>query len=935
MWQNLFYDKYIGPISNSNGRHDFNNPITSKINIEDFQDGSYYYYYNKPALEFYNNKFPESFAIPEDILDNNFEQEFIKIHIYTKKIHDPGYNKFEPDLETMYTIIGLNTKLLEKYFIQKNIPHEQFIKRLCSYHRSYLRENKWDMFCTKSQSDIKSQMETNINFIIKSAMEPANYSLEDKIANPPEINLTLFEYQKSSINWLIEREKNKKKITYNLSEEIILGNIYYDLSYQSFKFMADRKSIWFSGGGLIDEVGLGKTIQIIALAIKNPSNILSYTLPELKNKFYSRATLIFCPNQLCGQWLRELKDKITKSYEPKIIQILTKRDFDKITYSDLLDADYILVSYTFMDNKNFTSRWVPYISKIKSFHKLNWAYLEKQTVSKIFSDLGAELLQDPINSLCKTNPLLFLIHYHRVVVDEFHEIYSTSLYKYMANILPFFTGDYKWVVTATPFAKPEILYHIINFTSSYTNLDSEHILAVESVVDYSATNLFRRNTKASVATEYTIPAITEEIRWLKFSPTERMIYNAYLADPNNDKFSVYLRQLCCHPQLAEETKAALSNCKTLADIETMMVTHYKSQVESAQEKFDKINIRVNKLKKKIKKLEKKLTKKALKSGKLESDSESGSDSDSDELLDLDELNIINLKSATLDNLKQALDSTQQKLAEAQNILDGKTATANFFTNVVEKIRKTTNKIKPDNLEDSDDDDVCGVCLSQIAEENLGVTQCGHIFCYDCITLTINKFHNCPYCKKTLNINNYYRLSFEKEKPKELPTNKTQLINLVGTKLANLILYLRESDHTIIFSQWDDLLHRVGRILQENNIPTVFCRGNIYQRDKAIRDFNSDNKIKIIMLSSDSAAAGTNLTKAKQVIFIDPIYGNYKFRKDQERQAIGRAHRLGQKSKIKIIRFIIHDSVEEDIHKINKTEDKLYDPIFESSTDLEI
>ena len=73
--------------------------------------------------------------------------------------------------------------------------------------------------------------------------------------------------------------------------------------------------------------------------------------------------------------------------------------------------------------------------------------------------------------------------------------------------------------------------------------------------------------------------------------------------------------------------------------------------------------------------------------------------------------------------------------------------------------------------------------------------------------------------------------------------------------------MRESnEHTIIFSQWDDLLRRVGRILKENSIPNVFCKGNCYQRDKAIREFNGDDKIKVIMLSSDSTAAGTNLTK---------------------------------------------------------------------------
>lgn len=88
-----------------------------------------------------------------------------------------------------------------------------------------------------------------------------------------------------------------------------------------------------------------------------------------------------------------------------------------------------------------------------------------------------------------------------------------------------------------------------------------------------------------------------------------------------------------------------------------------------------------------------------------------------------------------------------------------------------------------------------------------------------------------------------------------------------------------------------------------------------------------------MLSSDSTAAGTNLTKASQVIFIDPIYGDYKFRKDQERQAVGRAHRLGQKSNIKVIRFIIKETVEEEIYKMNMEEDKKHKSEFESSTEV--
>jgi SNF2 family DNA or RNA helicase len=281
---------------------------------------------------------------------------------------------------------------------------------------------------------------------------------------------------------------------------------------------------------------------------------------------------------------------------------------------------------------------------------------------------------------------------------------------------------------------------------------------------------------------------------------------------------------------------------------------------------------------------------------------------------------------TIENLKETVKKLESRLTDEKKILDGKTTTFNFFNNVLERLRRTTNKEekKADDKKD-ESDDVCGICLDEIQDDDVGVTICGHIFCYKCLKVTVTKYNKCSYCSKKLNQSDIYMLSYERKKKDEVDNkntkNKIELINDVGTKLANLILYLREcKEHVIIFSQWDDLLRRVGRILTDNKILNVFCKGNCYQRDKAIREFNGDDKIKVIMLSSDSTASGTNLTKASQVIFIDPIYGDYKYRKDQERQAIGRAHRLGQKSEIKIVRFLIRDSIEEEIYNVNKTED---------------
>jgi SNF2 family DNA or RNA helicase len=78
-----------------------------------------------------------------------------------------------------------------------------------------------------------------------------------------------------------------------------------------------------------------------------------------------------------------------------------------------------------------------------------------------------------------------------------------------------------------------------------------------------------------------------------------------------------------------------------------------------------------------------------------------------------------------------------------------------------------------------------------------------------------------------------------------------------------------------------------------------------------------------MLSSASAASGTNLTAATTVIMLEPISGTYEYRRNTEFQAIGRAYRMGQTKKVTVVRFIVKDTIEEDIYNANKQEDLKY------------
>ncbi|ELR18889.1 uncharacterized protein ACA1_037430 [Acanthamoeba castellanii str. Neff] len=85
-----------------------------------------------------------------------------------------------------------------------------------------------------------------------------------------------------------------------------------------------------------------------------------------------------------------------------------------------------------------------------------------------------------------------------------------------------------------------------------------------------------------------------------------------------------------------------------------------------------------------------------------------------------------------------------------------------------------------------------------------------------------------------------------------------LVQRYGSKMAHLFVYVKElvenddSNRVIIFSQWDKMLGHVGEILEDNGIATVSCRGNVYQRNKAISAFQnadaSEDQPRVLMLS---------------------------------------------------------------------------------------
>jgi SNF2 family DNA or RNA helicase len=949
----LFYDKYCDD-------HKFSNPKTINITLEDLYGGDYVCITGIEAIKEFN-KYGATNILNLDLdLDLDFYQlSFFKIP------------KTKIDNEKKILIVCINHDKLKKNL--NNIPNKDFLITACSYHCAYIGIYN------------SNKIKKNINELIKVKSIESNSDPTDPIIKEPTFSkLKLFEYQKRTVKWIVNTELEKRELNYSFNDEVFFGDIVYDSVKKIFISTEDRKKIIWYGGLLADEVGLGKTWEMICASLMNPSkNISYYKDPEY---LCSKATLIVCQNHLAKQWIREFEKTIKEEYNLNVIQLFTKPHHDKVTYLDLLDADFIVISYEFLRNEAYYDNWIKNLSQNKKgvTYVNSDLFLEEKVTEKLMEIINS-IKKNP-TKLFDVKPVLNCIKYHRVIFDEFHTLVTDTKNTFILKLLKFFKSTFRWIVTGTPFDKSDdCLEKMVDYVTNHSVDKLDKILNIDVIQNYLLNKFYRKNTNKSRESEYKLKPIKEEVIKLKFTPTERALYNAYIVNSNIDKLSVAARQLCNDPRLLDELKDELSGCKTPEDIQKTLVSHHKKNMDIASKKVRFMNYKIKKTERKIKITEFKRYRKFLKqlgyrvqieypekivdpefdnknNGELDmddivdnndnNDNNDDTDSENEEELNNKPLMIVNdentnkiLKlvnkllnnnpSITLNNIKINLDNLNNKLKECIKQYEGKRSTSEFFTNMMEKINKITEKQKQKKLNDNDiddndiddntdEDETCSICLGEITGEDVGVTKCGHMYCYLCIKEMIQSNPKCPLCMKPTKLDEIYMISFEdlsrKEQTKEIK-DKISLINKVGTKLANLIFYIKNSkDKCIVFSQWDDLLKKVGDTLDIYGVQNVFCRGNVWTRDKTIRDFTTKQDVKVIMLSSASAAAGTNLTIAKKVILLEPVSGTYEFRKNTEKQAIGRAHRTGQLDEVTVVRFIIKDTVEEEIYNENIIED---------------
>jgi DNA repair protein RAD5 len=225
------------------------------------------------------------------------------------------------------------------------------------------------------------------------------------------------------------------------------------------------------------------------------------------------------------------------------------------------------------------------------------------------------------------------------------------------------------------------------------------------------------------------------------------------------------------------------------------------------------------------------------------------------------------------------------------------------------------------------DNECPICSEEPMIEQT-VTGCWHSACKKClldyITHQTDKGEapRCFSCREVLNPRDVFEVvkddghpdSFD-GKPKislqRLGSNSSAKIGALLTHLKTLRKEL-PGTKCVVFSQFTSFLSLIEPALTRASIPFLRLDGSMAQKARAavLVEFAASKKGVVLLLSLRAGGVGLNLTMAKRVYMMDPWWSFA-----VEAQAIDRVHRMGQEDEVKVYRFIVKESVEERMLKI--------------------
>ena len=127
---------------------------------------------------------------------------------------------------------------------------------------------------------------------------------------------------------------------------------------------------------------------------------------------------------------------------------------------------------------------------------------------------------------------------------------------------------------------------------------------------------------------------------------------------------------------------------------------------------------------------------------------------------------------------------------------------------------------------------------------------------------------------------------------------------------------------LLFSQFTSMLALIRQRLEEEQIGCYVLQGSTSKEQRAalVDAFNRDDT-PVFLISLKAGGTGLNLTGADMVIHYDPWWNL-----SAQNQATDRAHRIGQKNPVQVVRLVVRDTVEEKILRMQEDKWRLAEAV---------
>ncbi|CAM9966184.1 unnamed protein product, partial [Phaeothamnion confervicola] len=126
---------------------------------------------------------------------------------------------------------------------------------------------------------------------------------------------------------------------------------------------------------------------------------------------------------------------------------------------------------------------------------------------------------------------------------------------------------------------------------------------------------------------------------------------------------------------------------------------------------------------------------------------------------------------------------------------------------------------------------------------------------------------------------------------------------------------------IVFSQFVNMLDLLEYRIKMGGIDCVKLSGHLTvdARNRVLTAFREEPGVKVLLISLKAGGVALNLTVANHIFLMDPWWNGA-----AEMQAIDRTHRIGQTKPIYATRFVVEDTIEERIVRLQEKKRMVFD-----------